>query len=477
MRPHLKQLVIPSLFFLTLFLITACGGSSDNSAPASGGFGGFGGFGARPATSVEVAPVQTGTISDQVRAFGTVRAQDVVTITPQVSNRVTRILVDLGDEVTRGQVMAEIYDVPFRDAVEQARAQIRQAEASFSRDSTQLARQQELFERNLISQAEFDDFRTSYLNSRAQYESARAALTQSLENIANTQIRSPVDGVVLNRMIAEGDIASTGQPAFELANMVGFETRVFLPLQDWERVQTGQTVSVSLSTRGSQIASGVVSRKSPQLNPVTGLGEIVITLTEAAGSVFQGALVQSNINLETKNNVVVIPRAAMVERVDTFIEPETGTIELDRSYSVFVSQGDTIAVRRELVLGIEQGDRIEVLDGLTEGEALIITGQRTLEQGSRIRVSGSEPPARAQQTADTSVAERNDSSSEKSATQEVSQSGLPSAEQIRNMTQEQRAEFMSNLTPEQRQALRERIQQGGDSQGQRRGVNRQSGNN
>lgn len=465
MSTLLKLFINVTVIFSLLLLFNGCGGDSGNSSPATGGFGGFG---ARPATSVEVTPVQTGTISEQVRAFGTVRAQDVVSITPQVSNRVTRILVDLGDEVSRGQVMAEIYDVPFRDAVEQARAQIRQAEASFTRDSTQLSRQQELFERDLISQAEFDDFRTSFLNSRAQYESARAALTQSLENLSNTLVRSPVDGVVLNRMIAEGDIASTGQPIFELANLVGFETRVFLPLQDWERVETGQTVSISLSTRGSQIATGIVSRKSPQLNPVTGLGEIVITLVEAAGSVFQGALVQSNINLETRENVVVIPRSAMVERVDTFIEPETGTIELERSYSAFISQGDTVATRRELVLGIEQGDRIQVLDGLNPGEGLIVTGQRSLEQGSRIRVAGSEPPTRTLQAAEAESAESNGSETNTSPTATLT------PEQIRNLTPEQRAEYMANLTPEQRQALRERMQQGG---GQRQGQGRQSGNN
>ncbi|TVQ67229.1 MAG: efflux RND transporter periplasmic adaptor subunit [Balneolaceae bacterium] len=459
METSLKSILNYSLLLSTLFLFSGCGGNSQSSAPAAGGFGGFG---ARPATSVEVVPVQTGTISEQVRAFGTIRAQDVVSITPQVSNRITRILVDLGDEVSRGQVIAEIYDVPFRDAVEQAQAQIRQAEASLARDSTQLDRQQELFERQLISRAEFDDFRTSFLNSRAQYESALAALTQSRENLANTLVRSPVNGVILNRLVAEGDIASTGQPIFEVANMIGFETRVFLPLQDWERVQIGQTVSISLSTRGSEIAAGIVSRKSPQLNPVTGLGEIVITLVEAAGSVFQGALVQSNINLETRENVVVIPRSAMVEKVDTYIEPETGTIELERSYSAFVSQGDTTAARRDLVLGIEQGDRIQVLEGLSAGDGLIVTGQRTLENGSRIRVAGSEPPVRPEQSAE-------------SASPEQGAAGTTmTPEQIRNMTPEQRAEYMNNLSPEQRQALRDRMQQGG---GQRQGQGRPSGNN
>lgn len=376
--------------FITIFLLflASCGGGEDDGEVSPGR--GFGNFGGGQPVSVEAMPVQAGSISKQVLAYGTIKAQDVVVISPQVSNRVTNILVDLGDNVSRGQVMAEIYDVPFQDEFQQAQAQVRQARTTFERDSSQFLRQRQLHERDLISSSEFDDAQTTYLNSRAQYESAEAALTQSRENLENTKITSPVDGVVLSRSIAAGDIASTGQAVFEVANLVGFETRVFLPLQDWEQVQIGQYVSMSLSSRGSEIAEGVVSRKSPQLDTTTGLGEIVITLTESGGSVYQGALVQSRINLETRENTIVIPRSAMVETVDTYIEPETGTIELDRTYSVFVVQGDTSAVRKSLTLGIEQGDRIEVLDGLSAGESLIITGQNNLENESPVRVAGSE---------------------------------------------------------------------------------------
>jgi RND family efflux transporter MFP subunit len=397
------------------------------------------------ATSVEVVPVQAETISDQVRSFGTIRAQDVVSITPQVSNRVTAIRADLGDNVVQGQVLAEIHDVPFRDAVEQARAQIRQQEATFERDSVSYVRSQQLYERDLISRSEFDNIRTTYLNAQAQLEAARANLTQSLENLENTRIKSPVNGVVLSRNIAEGDVAGTGQVAFEIANLVGFETRIFLPLQDWELIQTGQNVSLSLSSRSDEIAKGVVSRISPQLNPTTGLGEIIITLTETTSAIYQGALVQARVNLETRENAVVIPRSAMVEKVDTYIEPETGTIELERTYSAFVSQGDSIAVRRELELGIEQGDKIEVLSGLQPGEGLIITGQRNLEDGSRIRVAGSLNQQRQrteQASADTNNSERS----------------------FMDLSPEERRERLQNMSPEERQQMRERMQSSGEQQ-------------
>ncbi len=444
----MKKLLSLSVAVFLIFTLTSCGSSDeDNNRPNRPG-----GFGGGPAASVEVVPVQSETISDQVRSYGTIRAQDVVSVTPQVSNRVTRILVDLGDNVSQGQVMAEIHDVPFRDAVEQARAQIRQQEVAFERDSTEFVRQQQLFERNLISRSELDNSRATYLNSRAQMEAARANLTQSVENLENTRIKSPVNGVVLSRSIAEGDVASSGQVAFEVANLVGFETRVFLPLQDWELIQQGQTVSLSLSSRSEAIAEGVVSRISPQLNPTTGLGEVVITLTETATSVYQGALVQTRINLQTRENAVVIPRSAMVEKVDTYIEPETGTIELERTYSAFVSQGDSIAVRRELELGIQQGDRIEILSGLQPGDGLIVTGHRNLNDGARIRVAGSIQTEQPEQA--------------------VSDTGQ--AQELMNLSPEERRERLQNMSPEERQQMRERMQQ---NNSQRSGGRQQSSGN
>ena len=390
-RKKQNKLKTISLQFFALIIIatafTACG-SSDNGNGNRPGFPGQQG----PPRSVEAITVTPSSISEQIRSFGTIQAEDVVNINPQVSNRITRIHVDLGDTVQQGQIMAKIYDVPFRDAQEQAQAQLRQAQINFERDSTQFVRQERLFQSNAISALEFDNARATFQNSRAQLESARASLTQSRENLSNTEIRSPVYGVVLNRSIAEGDIASTGQVAFEVANLVGFETRLFLPYHDWDRVRVGLPVEFRISNTSAISARGVISRISPQLNPSSGLGEVVVSLTEVSPGVRQGMLMDTRITLRTNENTIVIPRAPLVERVETYIEPETNTIQLRRTYSVFVTRGDTVAVRRDLTLGLEQGDRVEVLSGLSEGDRLIVTGNRNLNNNARIRLAQQAPP-------------------------------------------------------------------------------------
>lgn len=458
-----------NLFYSVAFasmILMGCGGSdsesSSNSGRPQGGWasGGFGGSGAR-VTSVETNPVTLSAIAEQVRSFGTIKAQDVIAITPQVSNRITRLYVDLGDTVRQGQMLAKIYDATFRDQLNQAIAQVDQSKIALSRDSSQFARQEQLLEKDLISDSEYDIAFATYRNSLAQFESAKASLTQAQENFNFTEVRSPVRGVIISRTGEEGDIASAGQALFEIANLVGYETRIYLPVQDWRAVKIGQPVKLRVSNEANATANGVVSRKSPQLDATTGLGEVVITLTEIGESIYPGVLTENVIDIVNKPRAIVIPRSAMVEKVETVIEPESNTIQLDRSYSVFVSVGDTSAELRRLELGIEQGDKIEVVSGLRVGESIITTGQQGLQDRSAIRVAtGSNF-----QSPESATVADGDSPRRPNRGEGAQQGGNrprqgPGGNALANMSQEERSKIrarMQNMTQEQRTALMDSI--------------------
>lgn len=373
------------LSFLSIFIIS-CGGD-DSAENGRSNFSMFGGQGGQRATSVETSEVEIGSIAEQVRSYGNVKAQNVISVQPQVSNRITEFYVDLGDTVRQGQTLAKIYDATYRDELTQARSQVEQSRIALQRDSSEYARQQRLNERDLTSESELDIAQASYQNSLAQFESARSSLTQALENFNNTEVKSPVNGVVISRALEEGDIANTGTELFQIASTNGYETRIYLPVQDWRAVEIGQEVNMRISNENRVNARGIVSRKSPQLDPTTGLGEVVITLTQTGDAIYPGVLVENVINIATKDQAMIVPRSALVEQVETVINPETNTIDLERTYSVFVSRGDSVAERRELDLGIEQGDRIEVVAGLLPTDRIIVTGQSGLDDGARISVA------------------------------------------------------------------------------------------
>ena len=374
------------IILASVLLLAACGGGSPQAG--QGGPGGPGGPGGQRATSVEVRDVEQGVISEQIRAYGTVKAQDNVQVTAQVTERIVRILADLGDRVQAGQSLAKLNDTSFREQMTRDQAQMEQAKIAAERDSLALSRATDLFSRNLTSQAEFDNARALAASSRAQYRSAVAAYTQSAQNMRYTEVRAPVSGYISKRNLAVGDIAGGGQALFELSNSGGYEVRLFLTMADWNNAKVGQSVELRLSNAAEAGATGIVTRISPQLDATTGLGEVVVTLNNRSASVQPGALVEARINVTTKSGVVVIPRSALVENVQTVIQPESNVIRLERTYAAFVTQGDTLALRRILQLGVQQGDRIEILSGLEPGDKLIITGQSGLEDGAKVRVSG-----------------------------------------------------------------------------------------
>ncbi len=371
-----------SLVAISLFLIASCGGGSGNQ-PGGGRFGGFGG---KKVTSVEVKEVEPATISKQIKAFGTVQSEATVRVIPQVTNRIVRFYVDLGDSVKTGQKLAKIYDRTFRDQVLRDEAQVQQARVGFVRDSAAFVRVKKLYDQGLSSDADYQTASATYQASRAQLATAQAALTQSKENLQNTEVVSPVDGVILVRNGEEGDLATTAQPIVEIGNNSGYELRLFLPLQDWELVRIGQPVDLSITNQPSNSASGVVTRISPQLDPVTGLGEVVVTVNKHSQLLYAGALTESRINVVTKNNVLTVPRSSLIEKVQTYIDPESNTIKLQRNYSLFVTQGDTVALQKDVELGLEQGERVEILSGLGKGDKIVITGQNGLEDKAAIKV-------------------------------------------------------------------------------------------
>lgn len=376
------------LSLLSLFIIS-CG--NDNSSENSNqNFSRIDGNMEQRTTSVETQKIEIGSIAEQVRSFGNVKAQNVISVLPQVSNRITQIYVDLGDTISQGQALAKILDDTFRDNLNQAKSQVQQAKIALRRDSTEYERQLMLMERNLSSEADLFNAEAAYQSSRAQFESARSSLTQAQENFENTTVRSPVDGVINARNLEVGDLASTGTELFQVASTGGYESRIYLPSQDWRAVEIGHEVMLRLSNESDVSARGVVSRKSPQLDPTTGLGEVVITITQSGNTIYPGVLTENIINITTKDRALIVPRSALVEQVETVINPESNTIDLNRTYSVFVSRGDSIAERRALELGIEQGEKIEVLSGLLPGDDIIVTGQSGLEDGARISVASGE---------------------------------------------------------------------------------------
>jgi RND family efflux transporter MFP subunit len=372
--------IIPGLLLSTalILIIQSCGGSSKPSAFAKSH--------QKQASSVETSTISLKPISEQIHAYGTVESKGVVQVTPQISNRITHIYVEVGDTVSQGERLAKIYGATYKQQVAQARAQISQYKATFEQDSAQYVRQKKLYKRQLISATDLDQAKAAYLGSKSQLQSAYANLKQNQDNLDNTVIRSPVRGVVIARNVSVGDVASTGQAAFNIGNLTGYRMRVYLPRDEWKSAKLGQEAHFQLPGDEHSPAVGRVSHISPRLDPTTGLGEVIVSFTKKTQNISTGMLIQAIINVATHPKAIVIPRSALVENVQTVIQPESNIIQTKRNYSAFVVQGDSLALKHKLKLGIEQGNKVEILKGLQDGDKIVTTGQANLTDSSKVRV-------------------------------------------------------------------------------------------
>lgn len=367
-----------------LLILSACGNNNSSENPWSRFGGGRGGR----ATPVETVTVKSTTLFDQVNAFGNVRTADVVNVTPQLNEVVEQLFVEIGDTVRAGETLATLRKAALIDQLERDKAQLEQAKIALRRDSLSFRRAEKLFEQNLGSEADLQVAQAAYETSQFQLKSAMAAIATSTENLRRTKIIAPVDGVITTRNIAKGSLASSGQAAFELATLSGYEIRVFLPLQDWRKAKMGQQVRLRYNPDDPFVAQGYVSRVNPRLDPQTGLGEVVVVINEGTENVYPGVLCQAIVNVNKIDNTIAIPRAALLENVQTILNPESNTIQLERTYSVFTVIDDTLAIRRTVKTGLIQGDMIQILEGIQPGDQIITTGQSSLEDSAKVRIPG-----------------------------------------------------------------------------------------
>jgi hypothetical protein len=117
---------------------------------------------------------------------------------------------------------------------------------------------------------------------------------------------------------------------------------------------------------------------------------VVLTIQQSTNSLYAGALTEAKITIQTRENTITVPRSTLIEKVQTFIDPESNTIKLDRTYSVFITKGDTLALQIPVELGLEQGDRVEIKGAIKKGDQIIITGQTALEDSAKVKIAGKE---------------------------------------------------------------------------------------
>ena len=300
--------------------------------------------------AVKVAQVSVRPV-DQVRDYvGTVQAEVKNNIAPQAPGRIAKIFVEVGDHVTKGQKLVQM------DA-----ANLQQLSLQIENQKVDFARIKELYAVGAVSKAEFDNMKMSLEVAETQYKNI----------MENTQLLSPIDGIVTARNYDNGDLYA-GAAILTVEQIRPVKLMVNVSENYYSKVEKGDKAAITLDALPGETFTATVSLKYPTINASTHTFPVELTLTNKDEKVRPGMFARAQINFGTEDHVVV-PDVAVVK------QPGSG-----ERFVYLYNNGKVSYVKVEL--GQRLNDAYELLGGVADGATVVIAGQGRLTDGMEVRV-------------------------------------------------------------------------------------------
>jgi len=319
--------------------------------------------------NVSVISAQTATIPDVVEAVGTLRAAQTSQLAAQMMGNIVEVRAREGDHVRRGQVLAVIDDAQPRAALDRATSGDLAAQQEISASDSDLAlaeatfkRYQTLYERKSASPQEFDEIKARYHAAQARREmaragqaQARAAVQQARTALAYSHIVAPFDGLITEKKVDVGTLASPGMPIFTVENLRRYRLEAGVNESDLHYVKQGEQISVSIDAFRDRELNGKVVEIVPAADPAS--RTFLVKIEMPSDPALRSGLFGRAHFAHGERTALLIPRTALVER---------GQLQ-----GIYVLDQNRIAGLRYITLGKAWGQQIEVLAGLQAGEVFI----------------------------------------------------------------------------------------------------------
>jgi len=341
-----------------LAFVLGCGGGDGASSGQEGPGPSPGGPGGARTVAVEVAPVETGSIARMLTVSGVVEPIRTVGVNSQLSGALLSVLVEEGNAVRAGQVLAQLDDRELQAELAAAEAAFQVAEASYERAV-------QLRDRQVITLPEYERERTALTAARAHRDQVRTRLEFAT-------ITAPIDGVITRKEVEAGDVVGSQSRLFDLADLSVLVVLVQVSELDVVSLHEGDAVSIGLDAFPGRDLHGRIRRVFPSGDPTTRLVPVEVALEgEAMNLARPGFLARATFALEEHTGVLLIPASAVIG---------SGGAE-----TVFVVEGGR-AARRVVSTGLTWQGRIEIIAGLAAGETVVTLGNNILQDGAAVRV-------------------------------------------------------------------------------------------
>jgi HlyD family secretion protein len=405
------RIITPILIAACLLITSGCAKKDEEAESLS-------------AVPVQVTPVRQASIRHIVTADGVLYPLDQASVMPKVSAPVEKFLVNRGDHVRQGQLLVVLESSDLAGAAAESKGQLDQAEANYrltsgaslpeelikSRGEVQAARQamdaaqkllrnrEQLFKEGAIARKLVDDAQVAYVQANGQFQTAQEHL-KTLEGVGRegqikgaaaqvdaakgryqataaqlgySQVRSPIDGVIADRPLYAGEMASAGAPLLTVVDISRVVARVNVPLDQAGFIAVGQPATVALSD-GSLETSGRVTVVSPAADPGSTTAQVWVQAENPGERLKPGRAVRVAIIAATLPKAIVVPVAALLP------SSEGGVV-------VMSVGSDSVAHQKAVKTGVRDADAVEILEGVSPGEQVVVVGGVGLEDGAKVKV-------------------------------------------------------------------------------------------
>ena len=345
------------------------------------------------AAPVEVAPVKRGPIELRRTFSGELEALAEFVVAPKVGGRVERMLVNIADTVARGQVVAELDNAEYVQAVVQAKAdllvakaQLAEAQSAVEIAEREFDRTASLVKRGISSDSEFDAVRQEKLAKQAQTKVADAQVKKAESSLETTNIRlgytqvtagwagGDEDRVVAERFVDEGQTVAANDPLLSIVELHPIVGVFFVAERDYARLAPGQPVSLTTDAYPDERFSGRIDRIAPIFRKTTRQARVEMIVENPGHLLKPGMFIRAEVVLDRVADAAIVPEQALTIRDD-----KTGVFLIDEK--------GPVAVWKQVETGIREGARVQLLDEGISG-LVIVLGQQLVDDGSPVAVYG-----------------------------------------------------------------------------------------
>lgn len=272
-------------------------------------------------------------------------------IAPQSPSRIQKIYVEVGDFVRAGQIVAKMDEVS-----------LNQSKLSMANDSLEYSRIKKLYEQGGVSKSDFDAMELKYNVTRSQYQNL----------LENTILRSPVSGVITARNYDQGDMYG-GSPIYVVEQITPVKLYVGISEMDYTRVKKNDTVTLTADALPGKTFTGRIARIYPTIDAATHTFTAEVNVANSDRLLRPGMYARVTVNFGS-NHSIVVPDDCVVKQQGSGVR------------SVFVLQNDDTVKEIVVTLGRHFGTEYEILSGIAEGDNVVVKGQASLKNGSKVNV-------------------------------------------------------------------------------------------